>query len=737
MAKQRKLWSGLTAAELRHAYEISLETRAHIVACMTMKLRGEGVEFWIGGTGEEIHGAATAMALHRVMREDPPKPLDTAFFLHYRSDSLAAMTASLRGDKHFVRDYFRQALSRITDTHSGGRQMVMHLCRPEVGIWPMQSPVGMQLGKAAGYARGLQLKGEKGLAVGVVGDGTTGESDFFEACGAASVWRLPLLIVVTDNEVAISVTPEDGRTIKDFAKFAESMGLGYAECDGHDFLDTYTVTCEAARSILETGRPMILKARVPRLMGHSSSSGGRFDLEARDPVLEFGGWLVAQDILPANAIFRRESLDVRKSYYEKHDLGTLMRQKVEDTRAIVAAVRAEAPPSVEAGDLWRHTHPPHPVVVEPEPTSTRPTRIQMNEALNVAHDRILATGRAAAWGQDIGARGGVFKVTEGLAERYPGKVRDAPLNEPLIIATAVGAALHKDLILVPEIQFGDYALNCLHWFVHMGNLCWTTNGQTQINVTVRTPVDPVVGGAAYHSMSADGFFGNIPGLVITTPSTSFDAYGLFRTATDYRGPVLQLEPKRLYRLRLGPALPGEPDDAQEMQRLRRAGEPVPIEDFRVPFGKAARRRAGDDVTLVTWGWPTWLALKAAERLARDRGVQVDVLDLRTLKPYDEAALIESAGRTGRVLIAQSDRTYAGYGREIQGNLIEKLPGVVVRLIGQLNTPAIAQCRILEDVITLTEEDIYLGLDAIVDQEPAAWLDNELHWLRYAPSRRLS
>src|SRR5688572_1332600 len=130
-----KTWHGLNAADLVHAYEIALATRAQIVTCMMMKTRGEGVEFWIGGPGEEIHGTATALALHRAIGRGALPQGDVGLFLHYRSDALAAMTTALHGNKDFVLDYFRQALSRITDPHSGGRQMVMHLCRPEHGIW--------------------------------------------------------------------------------------------------------------------------------------------------------------------------------------------------------------------------------------------------------------------------------------------------------------------------------------------------------------------------------------------------------------------------------------------------------------------------------------------------------------------------------------------------------------------------------------------------------------------------
>ena len=728
-------WAGLSADELRQAYEIALETRAQIVTCMMMKTRGEGVEFWIGGPGEEVHGTAVALALHRVLRTGSD-PADVGLFLHYRSDALAAFTAALRGDKSFVLDYFRQALSRVTDPHSGGRQMVMHLCRPELGIWPVQSPVGMQLSKAAGYARGLQLLGKRGLAVGIVGDGTTGESDFHECAMAASLWRLPLLTMVTNNDVAISVRPEDGRGIRDFRKYAEAFGQLYFECDGSDFLDTYTITKSAVEAILREGRAAVLVAKVPRLMGHSSSSGGQFEYDEHDPLLDMGQWLQAEGIIDAKEVFRRGELDRRKSYFEVHELGRLMEAAVEKVRVAWTQVRQEPAPSVEAGDHLSHARPPFPVVKEPETDPKTTTQIQVNEALNLALDRILAGGKAAIWGQDVGHRGGVFKVTNKLIEKYPKQVRDAPINEPMIVGTAMGAAFHKELALLPEVQFGDYTLNCLHWFVHMGNVYWTTNGQTPVNVTVRFPVDPVLGGAVYHSMSCDGYFGGIPGLVLTIPTCAYDAYGLLRTAADYPGPVLQMEPKRIYRMKLGPVLPGEPADPRVIAEARKNGDVPPFADYRIPFGKAARRRQGADMTIVAWGWAAWQAVAAANAIAKRRGVQCEVWDLRTIVPYDREAILASAKRTGKVLIAQNDRTFHGFGRQIQGDLVESLPGVTVRVIGQLDTPAVGQARALEDAITLQVEDIAQAIDQLADAQPAAWLENELHWLQHAPSRLL-
>jgi len=305
----------------------------------------------------------------------------------------------------------------------------------------------------------------------------------------------------------------------------------------------------------------------------------------------------------------------------------------------------------------------------------------------------------------------------------------------MIVGTACGAALHEELALLPEIQFGDYSLNCLHWFVHLGNLHWSTNGQASANVTVRMPVDPVQGGAIYHSMSTDGFFGNIPGLVLTHPSSSYDAYGLLRTAAEYKGPVLQFESKILYRMRLGSALPGEPESAEVMRDLRRSGTQFPIEDYRIPFGKAAMRRRGRDLTVVSWGRACWQAKAMADALAERDGIEAEVWDLRTLVPYDREAILESARRTGRVLVAQNDRTFAGFGRQIQGDLVESLPGAVVRIVGQANTPAIGQSRALEDATVLQDADLLEAMTDVARSNPSAWLENELHWLRHAPGRK--
>ena len=304
-----------------------------------------------------------------------------------------------------------------------------------------------------------------------------------------------------------------------------------------------------------------------------------------------------------------------------------------------------------------------------------------------------------------------MQASAGLLGAHPGKVLDAPLNEPLIVGTAVGASLHQDLIALPEIQFGDYSLNAFHWFVYMGNIYWTSNGQTLSSTILRMPVDPFGGGAVYHSMSVDGYFSPIPGLVLVMPSTSWDVYGLLRTAAEYGGPVIVLEPKWMYRQALGPSFPGEPTDKAEIQALKKnimRGEIPKIDPgHRVPFSKAVTRREGRDLTIVSWGRAVWTSLEAAKKLAAE-GVDAEVIDLRTLVPPDLDAVHASVAKTGRLVVAAEDRAFAGFVRSIQGAVVDKTPGVPTKAVGQKNVPGIAQSLILEHATILTADDVVAG-----------------------------
>ncbi len=691
-----------THAELAVAYRIAVRNRATDERIIQLCSQGK-VKFAIWGTGEEIHGSATALALHRAA----PDRSHVAMALHYRSGTLAQMWCELGGYHDFTRLLFRQQLSKVTDEMSGGgRQMVYHLCLMDHGILPIQSPVGMQCDKAAGYAKGYHLRGIRdGIVVVAIGDGSTAEGDFHDMMEVASVWKLPLLVLVTDNEIAITVKPADGRGIVDFASYCAAFGFSHYTCRGDDWHACYETHYAAAREVVTAQRPALIHVtHMPRLNGHSSAGGFEFRLDAVDPLTGFGEQLVEEGVLGKDQIVRR--IPGRGAdYFAHHDLGEVMRREDEEVRAILDEVAAE--PDADPRTIHDFIYPPMPECEEPEPGAGT-TCIPYNAALRAAQKRILEERPCVAtWGEDVAERGGVWSATAGLAKLFGDRVRDTPLNEPLIVGTAMGAGMHADVTILAEIQFGDYSLNCYHWFVYLGNLYWTSGGKVSSSVVVRMPTDPFGGGAIYHSMSVDGFFAPIPGLVMVMPSTSWDAYGLLRSLAEYRGPSLFLEPKWMYRQSLGPAFPGEPTDPAALLELNqeiRRGVIPDLPDVRVPIGKAISRRAGSDVTIVAWGRAVWTSLAAAKVLA-ERGIEAEVIDLRTIVPPDLAAIAASVDRTRALVVASEDRTFSGFGRELQGWAVERTPGLPTRVVGMKNIPAVAQSIILENATVLSESDV--------------------------------
>lgn len=699
-----------TDDELRLAYRVAVRSRTTEEFIVRLVSRGE-VKFAIWGPGEEVHGVATALALSRVFDRD-----NFAFVPHYRSGGLVSMWLELQGHHDFALDLMRQQFSKDGDRMSRGRQMVNHLHYPEHGILPVQSPVGMQLGKAAGYAMGFKVKGRThAAAMAIVGDGTTAEGDMHDAMNAASVWRLPLIIMVTDNRVAISTTPEEGQGIRDFGAYAQAFGLRHFECDGSDFSSSFETMLEVATHVRERQSGALLHVvNLPRLNGHSSAADVTFDLTQRDPLLLFGEQLVERGLLEPGDIVRRKQAEGR-DFFAHHDPGTIMDAEIENVRALIAQMRDEPDPPAES--ILEHVYAPFPQVIEPPATGR--TNITYAGAIRAALDRIISDRGGVIWGQDVGRLGGVMTATAGLQAKHPQRVIDAPLNEPLIVGTAMGASLHDGITALPEIQFGDYSFNAFHWLVYLGTLHWSSNGNASASLILRMPVDPFGGGAIYHSMSLDGYFSAIPGLVLLMPSTSFDAYGLLMTAAEYGGPVVMLEPKFAYRLALGPAFPGEPTDADSVDRLKKSimrGEIPEIDpSVRVPFGKAATRRHGDDLTIVAWGRAVGTALEAADRL-QGQGIEADVIDLRTLVPPDLDAVYASVGRTGRLVVAAEDRAFAGFVRSIQGHVVEQFPGTPTRAVGQKNVPGIAQSPFLEKATVLTAEDVFAAAVQVSEAE---------------------
>ncbi len=325
------------------------------------------------------------------------------------------------------------------------------------------------------------------------------------------------------------------------------------------------------------------------------------------------------------------------------------------------------------------------------------TELSLIEALRAGIDEVMAADeRVFVFGEDVGKRGGVFRVTEGLQEKYgPWRIMDLPLAEGIIVGACVGAAVYG-MRPIAEIQFADFIWPAMNQIVsEAARIGYRSNGEWNVPLVIRAPYGGGIHGAMYHSQSVEAFFAHIPGIKVVVPSTPYDVKGMIKSAVLDPDPVLFLEHKKTYRL-----IKGE----------------VPDRDYSVPIGVADTKRSGDDVTVITYGLMLHYALEAAERLARDDGVETEVLDLRTVRPLDVEAILAAARKTGKVLIVHEDNLTGGIGAEVAALIAERafehLDGPVMRLCGP-DVPAMPFAPTLEDAFMISTDSIVARLRELV------------------------
>ena len=731
----------LTNERMVKVYELAVRDRIRTQKII-MGLGAGDVHFAAAGAGHEVCQIAAAIAL-----ADEVGIGNVAISPYYRQGALIGTWLHLNGCSHddYVADSFRQMMSRATDPSSGGRNMGSHDSYPQFHVLPVKSALGMNLGQLVGYLKGWKMAGRNDVVgYAEIGDGTVACSDFHEGLLGATHLELPMIINIADNGVAISVENQ-GRIFTSLRKEAEARGAGFFTCDGNDFLGVYETTRRAAGWAREHRRPVIMWTQnIPRLNSHSSSSGtptagGRdFDFNQPDPLVELGRALVDAGVLQTKDIVRLKPAVRDRIFFgniEYGDVGSAAKDSIDD---IWKQVRAEPEPTYD--EIRDHAMPPLPVIVEPRPSELT-TILPMSAAIRGAL-AVIMEQHPLAWiyGQDVGAKGGVFQCTNRLQTRFPRRVEDSPINEPMIMGAAMGFALHKGAIALHEIQFADYIVNTIHWLVHMAHLHWATNGRLSPNVVIRTPAEPFGGGAIYHSYSFHNLLSAIAGLVVYAPSNSFDAAGMLLTAAEHDGPVLALEPKGLYRLSLGSVLPGEPTDETGRSALKKAvggldgAVPVIDQNFRVPLGQAIVRKPGSDITILTWGIST---LAVGEAVAKLSGrCDCEVIDARTIAPLDLKTILTSVGKTRRLLVVHSDRAVMGPGRYVQGVVHEALAreglAVASNVLGMDDVPAISQnvprekdlvanaTKVAAAVIALMEEQLVLRGTSLSQEGLPPW-----------------
>ncbi len=538
-------------------------------------------------------------------------------------------------------------------------------------------PIASQLAHAVGYSYATMLRGEETVTAVYFGDGATSEIDFHSGMNFAGVWNTPTVFICSNNLYAISVPYSKQTASETIAQKAEAYGFEGMRVDGMDPIAVYLATRMATRKARDDRGPTLIEALTYRYGPHAT---------ADDPSLYRSDEEV-QEWREKDPIERlRRFLENRGEWDEQ--VGEKMAMEVTDSvNAAITAIEAE--PMPERDNTIRHAFariPAHVVdqlhsmqrahgeeetVFSPDEIWTvghdrvpdGPTEsLTMAEAINATlHQAMEFDENVIVLGEDVGRAGGVFRVTEGLQDRFgEDRVIDTPLNESGIVGTAIGMAL-AGARAVAEIQFDGFVYPAFDQIVsHLGRFRYRTRGNSSVPVVVRFPNGGGIAAHEHHCDSPEAYFVHAPGLVVVCPSTPIDAKGLLAAALDGDDPVIFLEPKVLYR----------------------AGrEEVPTEHYTLPIGRARIRREGTDLTLVTYGGMVPVSLRAAERVE----ASVEVIDLRTLFPWDRETVLESVAKTSRLLCVQEPQGSAGMAAEVSAVVAEQalydLSGPIVRVTG--------------------------------------------------------
>lgn len=527
-------------------------------------------------------------------------------------------------------------------------------------------PIATHLPHAVGHAYAARLFGHDVVTAAYIGDGGTSENDFHSGLNFAGVWKTPTVFIASNNFYAISVPYEKQTAAEFLADKALGYGIPSERVNGFDAVAVYDATLRAVERASSGGGPSFIEAICYRFGPHAT---------ADDPALyrtrhEEELWR------PFDPILRMRSLLDRRGWWDEERESDLQIEATEDFEKALASVASielppradivahvfdkvpeimveqlhrmesdagEAPTKIHADDIWA-------IGDDRLPTGAT-TEMTMADAINSAlHQEMGADPTTILLGQDVATAGGVFRISEGLLEKFgAARVIDTPINESGIVGTAIGMAM-SGARPIAEIQFEGFAYPAFDQIAsHLGRIRFRVRGNTSLPIVVRMPNGGGIGAHEHHGDSPEAYFSHVPGLVVVVPSSPSDAKGLLAAAIRSNDPVMFLEPKVLYR----------------------AGkEPVPDEPYELPIGRARVRRSGSDVTLVTYGGMVPVSLEAAEAVAAD-GIDVEVIDLRTIYPWDVGTVTDSVSRTGKLLFVQEPQRTGGVAAEVVAEVAER------------------------------------------------------------------
>jgi 2-oxoisovalerate dehydrogenase E1 component len=602
-------------------------------------------------------------------------------FPYYR-DMLTAISAGLNAEEIIL-----NGLSKKDDLASGGRHMSNHFAKPEWNIHNVSSATGNHTLHAVGVARAMKKYNHKGVAISSQGESSVSEGYVYEAINGASNEKLPVIFVFQDNKYGISVPKKDQTANYHVAEnFSGFRNLRIIYCDGKSVFDSMNAMQAAKKHAIEKQEAVIVHASTVRIHSHSNSDrhelyrdeNERHCVKMSDPLDRL------RTVLIRSKKFREEEL--KSIEEEAHNEMMTAHRKV---------IKAPDPSPDSIFDFVI----PEPYVSEKYPDGLhdgkKGEKMKLITALN---ETLKAEFRhnpdTYIWGQDIAYRdkGGIFNVTKGMQQEFGiERVFNAPIAEDFIVGTANGMSRFdpKIRVVIEGAEFADYFWPAMEQVVEMSHDYWRSNGAFSPNVTIRLASGGYIGGGLYHSQTIEGALATLPGLRIVYPSFADDAAGLLRTSMRSKGPTIFLEPKTLYNDPLAETL-------------------VP-EDFEVPFGVARVRREGSDLSIITFGNTTHMSLQVAEKLEKEMGKSVEVVDIRSIVPLDKESILKSVKKTGKALVVHEDKVFAGFGGElaaiIAAEAFEYLDAPVKR-VGSTFTP-VGFNRILEKAILPNAEKIFV------------------------------
>jgi 2-oxoisovalerate dehydrogenase E1 component len=606
-------------------------------------------------------------------------------FPYYR-DMLTAISAGVNATEIIL-----NGLSKADDLASGGRHMSNHFAKPEWNIHNVSSCTGNHTLHAVGVARGMKRFKHKGVAISSQGESSVSEGYCYEAINGASNEKLPVIFVFQDNGYGISV-PKRDQTANEFVadNFSGFKNLQIIHCDGKDVFDSMNAMITARKHALEQSEPVIVHAHCVRIGNHSNSDNHEWyrDEEERAQAK-------AQDPLPK---FKKQLLD-NKIFTEKELEKIELACKDEVMAAHKVAVKAPHP---SADSIYDYILPPayaaskYPDGVHDQEGEPIKFITALNETLKA---EFRHNPKTFIWGQDMAnkEKGGIFNVSKGMQQEFGiERVFNGPIAEDYILGTANGMSrFSKDIRIVVEgAEFADYFWPAMEQFVECTHDYWRSNGAFSPNVTIRLASGGYIGGGLYHSQNIEGTLTTFPGIRVVVPAFADDAAGLLRTCMRSEGPTMFLEPKALY-------------------NSKEAMSVVP-DDFEVPFGKARTRREGRDLSIFTYGNTVHHCLAVAKKL-EEEGIDIEVIDLRSLLPLDTDAIVTSVRKTNRALVVHEDKVFGGFGGEIVAQInelcFEELDAPVKR-VGATFTP-VGFNRILEAAILPNNEKVETAVREIL------------------------